>query len=745
MKVLINYNAEEKAYLPIVAGMLKRQGIDAQATSKDLDITQLLALAKSDVVNAQAILCSNEVTLSNLVKMPGKKQATLASFRGSRLNFSVPVIVTNKFSHIRTVKYGKWLLERDIGKIKHWNKTPAQLPFTLLEKDYDFLHAAHILNKCLIVSIDIETTTEGRITCISFTGLIDAAKTVTYVIPFIDFGQEHWDKDRDYIGAIHWMRVICASDVPKMMFNATYDAQYLIRYGAWPNNLVLDVMGMAHSMYSELPKTLDFTTSLWCWDYYQWKHEAEIAKNDNDIRKYWHYCARDSWNTLRCFLYMSSEYPEYAIKNYQMVFKNTYPCLYCSFEGELIDNEERLRKRVDAEQELEKRRTDLRTMAADPNFNPGSPKQVAEFVYDIIGAKPIKGGRGTDAKTFQAISEQHPLLARICDDISIYREKQKEISTYYDFHQWNRRLIYSLGPFATETARFSSRQGNYFTFPLDAKEPEQYGAQIQNIPPYAKSMIIADPGFTGFEADNNKSEARCVAELANSPGLQTVLANTEKDFYKLLAGIFFGIKYEDVTPELRNKVIKRIIHGTNYMMQEDTFIETAGPKQVYEGAALLGIVVTDLKAFARFLLGIYHKRFPEIQEDYKATRNEVLRTGKLVSPMGYTRVFFGNILEDHKIFRSAVAHKPQNLSVTILNKGFWKVYKLCVASNGDLRLKAQIHDSIKGQIRDDKVEYYKPLILEAMNNPVQMPTGRILRIPVDFAVGKTWKQIKEGG
>lgn len=742
MKVLINYGPEDKPYVGIVGGLLKKRGIEAVATPKTYTMTQLLQIAKAPEVGASAILLANEETLQNLVKVSTRKKATLNSFRGSRLNFSAPVIVTNPFTHIRTVNHGKWLLEKDLDKFAHIDKKPIQLAFTVLETPELFRYAEKVLASCLLLSIDIETTTEGRITCVSFTGLLDANTTVTYVLPLIDFGQNHWTEPRLYTQAIQCMQNICANNVPKMMFNNTYDAQYLIRYHAYPNNLVIDVMGMAHSQYSELPKTLDFTSSWLLWDYYQWKHEADNARDEKDIRAYWGYCARDSWNTLRAFLYLSAQFPTYAVKNYQLAYKLTFPCIYCAFEGILIDNVERLKKLEGAKEELEKRRKDLQVMSANPNFNPSSPKQTATFIYDILGAKRLKGD-STDEKVLARVAEQHPLLARVCDDIKVFREKVKEIGTYYEFEQWNNRLVYSLGPFATETSRFSSRSGNWFTVGADGKITS-YGTQIQNIPEYAKSMVIADSGYTLFEADNNKSEARCVAHQANCQKLIDVLDDTEHDFYKVLAGIFFGIKYEDVTKELRNTVIKRIIHGTNYMMGIDTFIQTAGVKQILLGAALLGMPVTDLKKFVGYLLGIYHERFPEVRIGYLETKREVMRTSKLVSPMGHTRYFFGNIIENHKVFRSAVAHKPQNLSVTILNKGFWKVYKLVVDSDGKLRLKAQIHDSNMGQIKDEYVDYYKPLILEAMDNPVQMPTGKTLSIPVDFATGKTWLEVKGG-
>lgn len=751
MRVLVNYSPEEKERLPILGSELKKRNIQAIASNATYGITDLLSAAKKGLVDA--VVCSNEATLANLVQVPTKTTASLAHFRGSRLNFSTPVLIINPLEHLHTVKYGRFVLEKDLAKLAFIKMPPLQCRFKVLETYHAFTEAELIFNDAELISIDIETDDRSRITCISFTGLFGTNKTWTAVIPFIDFGLDHFGDDVGLYGAaIECMQAICQNMVPKMMFNNTYDAQYLIKYGAWPNNLVIDVMGMAHCQYSELPKTLDFVTSLWCYDYYQWKHESALAKKSRDIRGYWGYCAKDSWNTLRACLNMWTQYPEYAVRNYQLTYKLTYPCLYCAYEGVLIDDAARRKVLAEAQAKQERALADLRTMAASPTFNPGSPKQVANFLYDVIGARPLttkkkdKSGnvveiKSTNEKVLKRVQEQHPLLTRIVDDILTYRGEQKAIGTYFTFATLNDRLLYSIGPFAADTARFSSH-GSNFTLVNEEGEWGNYGTQIQNIPDYAKEMIVADEGFDLFEADNNKSEARCVAFLAVCQALKDVLADKERDFYKVLATIFFGLAYEAVSKELRNKVMKRVIHGTNYMMGIDTFIETVGVKEIMEGAALLGMPVQDIRKFVGYLLGIYHKKFTEVQKWYVEIKREILRTGKLVSPLGYTRVFFGDIVNNHKILRGAVAHAPQNLSVGILNKGWWKVYKLVVANPTELRLKAQIHDSVFGQYKKGLREKYEPLILEAMNNPVRVH-GDLLRIPVDFKSGATWKALKD--
>lgn len=729
MKVLINCTKEEKEYLPVVAGLLKNRGHTAVSISETLGITTSQNLAKK--AQANAIIMANETSLANLVNSNGNSAPSLDAFRGSRLNFDIPVIVVNSFNHINTVKWGKWLLEKDLDKLKTLNDPIYQIGYTVCDTKETCDEALCWLSDCALNSIDIETDEHARITCVGITGLSKRSTVRSFLFPFYDFGLDHYAGERERCCyAYGTLRKICLTDVPKCMFNATYDAQYLIRYLAYPRNLIFDVMGMAHSQFSELPKTLDFVTSLHCHDYYYWKNEADISKKSKDIRGYWHYCIKDSWWTLRCLLAIWKQFPTYATRNYQQQFKLTYPSLYCSFEGFLIDEDARIAGRRKAEAALNHALEGMRTASRCKTFNPGSAKQVASFIYDVLGAKRVKE-KSTDKKILARVAEQHPLLARVIESVWEYRINAKAISTYFDFKQWNGRLMFSFSPFATDSARFSCKASNFWC-----------GTQIQNQPEYAKDFLIADEGYVLIEKDNNKSEARCVAFCAPCPGLKLVLGDSTKDFYKALGTIFFGIPYEQVSKELRNKVLKRIIHGTNYMMGVWTFILNVGAKQLYDGAGMLGMKITTLAKFVEFLLGVYHKKFPEVSKHYQEIKREILRTRMLVSPLGYTRYFFGDIIQNHEILRGAVAHEPQNLSVGILNKGFWKAWKICIASNGEFRLKGQIHDSILGQILKGLEEYYNKLLDEAMRNPVTVK-GDTLLIPVDSAFGHSWKSLKD--
>lgn len=755
MQVLVNIGKEDENHLPSFAYALRQRGLEAVSTKKELELGQLLSLAKN--TGCGAILLSNEDTLKHCVS---GSNPTADNWRGSRLNFSTPVIVINKLAHLNTVAHGKWLLDKDLDKLNFLYKRQTPFSFTKLLNVRDFKDVLEDLAGAIAIYYDVETKTIpstepdefGKaeagftyITCASWTGIFENGQLRTYMLPLVDYDGDHWRSNEDYFQALLLLKRINALPVPKCMHNGMYDATHSIIYNAPPLNYTLDTMALAHAEYAELPKDLAFVASYQLFDYINWKNDAEAASKSRDQEKYWAYNAKDTWNGARILVQQLRNAPAYAIRNFQEKFKLTYPALYSNFEGFALDNDLRIKLRSDAQADLKKAQAAIRVQAADPNFNPGSWQQVEKLVYQIFGAVKPKIGKsksGTDEKNLLAVAEQHPILSKITTNILTYRENQKAIGTYYDYLQYKGRLLWALDPFGTESERMACKSSSLWC-----------GTQVQNIPKYAKGMLVADPGYELFEADNKQSEGRTTAYCAQDEALIAALEDAERDFYLTLGTLFFAIPYEEVTEFFRNKVLKKIVHGTNYMMGPGTFIENIGLKVLYETAPKIGYKLVAIptkddpreitvRGFAKLLLDAYHKPFPRIRKWYDELKLEVATTGYITSPLGHVRRCFGDITRDHSMLRGLVAHQPQNLSVTILNKGFWRLYRdFVLKDNGNIRIKAQIHDSILGQVRIGMRDHYAPIILDCMSNPVSIH-GRILKIPVDIKFGKNWKDMK---
>lgn len=766
MKVLINYNQEEKGYLNAMDYLLKKNGHEGVATSRILSMTEINSLAAT--TNCKGVLIGNTGTLKNLV---GGDKPSLDNWRGTRIDLNVTCIVINSLTHFHAVNHGEWLLQKDLDKLKFVGKKRSPFTYTVLKDPAQFQKWLDLAEKALVIGCDIETNQhnmkkneksstkvpcfdvstgdidglgETWITCLGFSMLMPNMSIETCVLPLVEGTEDFWLTDTNYALAIQFMRNMLATGTPKCFHNGLYDCFHLGRYQAWPRNWVLDTMGLSHSQYSELPKTLDFLCSWTLYDYYQWKDEADSTHKAKDYGSYYQYNAKDCWGMVRALVQLLLNGEEWMFTNYRTAFKLVYPSLYGAFEGLRVNNETRANLLKGAMEKKQEELTTIRVMTDNFEFNPGSSKQVSEFIYGVLGAKfppRAKSAGATDKKSRVYVSSQHPLIAMFTDRLDVYNKEAKAISTYYTFLLWKGRLMYSLDPFGTETGRFASRASAGWC-----------GTQIQNQPSYAKYMYEPDPGFIGFEFDYSKAEAVCTAHLAEAQTLIDALYDKSVDFYKRLGNLFFQMKVEDVTDDFRNKVCKKIQHGTNYMMGAETFIDNTGASILMFAAGILGITINAEKSlnkipekemtmpqFAQFLLDSYHTPFPEIKIWWESIRLEVASTSKLVSPTGHVRWFFGNPLKNHKVFRSAVAHQPQNLSVTKLNEGMWKVYQLMKEYPGIIRLKTQIHDSVKLQIRIDKARELVPLIQETITARA-MVKGRMMVIDVDAeAYATCWK------
>lgn len=776
MNVLVNYDPADAKYLKALDYFVRNAGHSASATAKTYDAFDIVEIARK--ANCGAILCSNINTLKNLVQ---DQKPTLSAWRGSRINTSIPIIIVDTLTNIYAKPEGQFLFKKDLAKVSKTIVPPRKFTYSVLRTVETFAKWLTLAKDAIAIGIDIETNQhsmkknsksstkvpcfnadtldiaglgETWITCLSFSILTQQGKLETCVLPLVIGSQDYWDTDADYAQALMFMQSMCAMSAPKVFHNGLYDCFHLIRYNCYPENWCLDTMALSWSWYSELDKDLGFLSSWLLYDHEHWKWLADKEhKSTGNVEEYWKYCAKDTWAMMRDMMELFTIADHWMYTNYKFQFPLVYPSLYSAFEGMKVNNNTRLELMAKAQAEVDKERDKIRVMTDCPNFNPGSPQQNSEFCYQVLGAaRPprSKSAAATGKKERRHIAAQHPMIAMFTDALDNYVINAKAVSQYFKFLQWNGRLLWALSPFGTETSRFASRKSHAWV-----------GAQIQNQPPYAKEMYEPDPGYLLFEIDYSKAEAICTAYLSQCVALILALVEPEldsngekKDFYKVLGELFFGMKYEDVTKEFRNKVLKKIQHGTNYMMGAATFLDNLDDfSVVFLAAEMLGCIITPTpKAsneytavqFAAKLLDSYHIPFPEVSLWWESIRKEVASTHLLVNPHGFIRYFFGDAGKNHAVWRSAVAHVPQSTSVGNLNKGYKRAYDYAASlpDKSILRPKTQIHDSLLGQV---KIEYAMEIIpvLEELLIARQEIYGRQMVIPVDIEVTHTnWKEKK---
>lgn len=175
-------------------------------------------------------------------------------------------------------------------------------------------------------------------------------------------------------------------------------------------------------------------------------------------------------------------------------------------------------------------------------FNLGSPLQVAELFYDILGY-PMSGDKKSVAK-----KEIKPLLKARNDDgtpmypvaqmYSEYKNKDTLLTKFFDnlpdFMYPGGYIFSSFGQISTATGRMSCSKPN----------AQQYPKAITKI-------VVPRPGFVMMDADYSQIEYRVLTALAGNDELAKLFSDPDSDYHTLMASMMYGVPYASVTPKMR--------------------------------------------------------------------------------------------------------------------------------------------------------------------------------------------------
>lgn len=712
---------------------------------------------------------------SDWVRPATRKQITLDDYQGSMLftpREKIPVVVLNPLINLIQVRHATHAAKRFISKLTQPGKwfpqtefkwavaTPANLPELL--RWYE--------QESAIISVDIETLVDDplrRINCVGFCAYFPKThETHAVVIPFTDMF--FWG----------WVRKFADLQQPKVMQNGLYDSLYLLRWNIPVRNWLHDTQHLFHSMFSEYPKRLDFITAYAIRNVRYWKDDGKSG----DLTDYYRYNARDCWATVNSYLSLLNESSEpYVFQNYVQEFPLVFPALSCEIEGFGVDQQQFAIERAKTEQAIVNREKDFQKMIAAPGFNVKSPQQrlrlfaclgLTKLKYSVnekgTEVQTVIGGlASTDKAAMLKAKASTPFNERILTTMTDLSEDYKLINNYLVPEKiWNGRLHYKFNPAATDTGRLNSTASSFWC-----------GYQIQNVPGgvSVKSYLVADPGWLLSEIDKEQAEARCVGYLAGETKLIEVVEGPN-DYHAWNAQAFFGVPYDTIYSNEFKKTInkpirdlsKRTNHGANYNMGARVMLDTMGPKYVSQAKVILRLN-GKLLDVCEFLLARYAATYPRVKGGwYDSLLKEVQLTGRLVSPSGRTRIFFGKPWANKRDMNIAVAHKPQSLQVDLINdefycfwgcqtygvgrrrnwmEGKWEDCDPGMDLRGRVRLKAQIHDSFVFQYRKQFPTIPELVGKNIMNSriPVTDYDGvtRVMFIPVGIAAGATrWSDLK---
>ncbi|MDP5115322.1 MAG: DNA polymerase I, partial [Ilumatobacteraceae bacterium] len=192
------------------------------------------------------------------------------------------------------------------------------------------------------------------------------------------------------------------------------------------------------------------------------------------------------------------------------------------------------------------------------SFNPNSTAQLGKILFEEKGLTPpkkTKTGYSTDAATLEKLRDEWP---EFIDPLMRYREMEKLRGTYGEGLlaevAIDGRIHATFNQTVARTGRLSSDQPNLHNIPTRTEEGRVF-----------RTAFVAAPGCELMVADYNQIELRCIAHLANDPGLIEAFTSGQ-DVHSATAARVFGIAQSDVSYEQRSKA-KMVSYGLAYGME----------------------------------------------------------------------------------------------------------------------------------------------------------------------------------
>ncbi len=356
-------------------------------------------------------------------------------------------------------------------------------------------------------------------------------------------------------------------------------------------------------------------------------------------------------------------------------------------------------------------------VVAGKSFNLNSPTQLREILYEEKGLTPgkkTKTGYSTDAATLEKLRGEWP---EFIEPLLRYREVEKLRSTYGEGLlsevRNDSRIHATFQQAVARTGRLSSESPNLHNIPVRSDEGRVF-----------RTAFVAPKGSQLLVADYNQIELRCIAHLANDPGLVSAFEKGE-DIHTATAARVFHVDPASVTHDQRSKA-KMVSYGLAYGME------------AYGLSQRLAIPVDE----AAVILESYFAAFPSVKK-YMDDAVHAARNA------GYTETLFGRrrpieeLRSDNFRVRQAGERQAMNAAIQGLAADIFKIALVNIDSlleEGGYasRLVLQVHDEVLVEVPDSEREVVGPLVLDAMRDAAS------LRVPleVNAAWGRTWADAK---
>lgn len=525
-------------------------------------------------------------------------------------------------------------------------------------------------------------------------------------------------------------------------------------------NVVDDTMFAQWEVYQEFPKSLGFINSLYS-DNPFWKGDLKKARSGKvDPKVEFEYNAKDCCYTYQGLHALRKELHEKgkgSELHYKFNIALARPYQYASIRGVPYDLK-KAKERIDELQvEHDNVLGELRKECLMMDFNPNSPKQKKELLYEKlklpVKTKLSRNSMGekeeretADYLSLLYLSHEYPhitelsylvKLSKIGKRLSMLKGIVPDKNGYV---RWNFNVV------GTETGRSSGY-----------KSYDGHGPQPQNVSREDRDLFLGsfDGSLLWSKADlegaDSWTQAAQLAHLGHhvlmndlraglKPAQALAIASLVNwDLLSASADEISQHKHVLKTPEgkVRYRVMKAVSHGSAYMMKKNMMHANIFKQSMGE----LYIRPFECEQYQK----AFYQRYP-FPELHEFMRRKMMKGDPLGCCTGNVRHFFGR--RDDATLRQMLAHIPQQLTAytvgVLMLRLFYDRGNRVPSSPSKLIIEPvnQVHDEVDLIFPADQVEHFRETFVKHRDVTLDV-WGQEFKIPFEATYGKSWGEQDE--
>jgi DNA polymerase-1 len=632
------------------------------------------------------------------------------------------------------------------------NQPPKAKVTTTIERFEEFYKA---ILKAPAYSVDTETTSTSIVNmetlCISFSW----GRKNTWVVPLRCKGnKKFWQSNAEKIIRKKLNRVFRKENVCRIAQNFKFDYNVLRVEGFGEVYFEFDTMTAHHIVDECSPYDLEnvanfYGLDLGYWPDSIWKYtprnkKAQFADIPDQV--IWQYTGTDAWATWELGKPNGGLVRTELEKNPNLVrlvnevtFPLSYPLADMEYHGVKLDIEriEKLEKVYQRKLKMITGR--LRVLANKEDFNPFSPKQVIDLLFNKLKMTPrgLTPGRQpkTDADVLEIMlrEERSPKKRTILRLITLARSYRATISRELQglrklAPDGNVRTTYLIP--GTRTGRLSS-----------------IGPDLQNIkrgPEIRNCFTVEDDSLFGG-GDYKAIELRQASLLSGDPEMLNIFEK-DIDFHTFTTAQVRKISEEEVTYEQRARgkavVFGGIMFGRSIQTMADEYdLPYEEVEEMMEGIMELYHVFADWReanvreAREKFYLETaFWKRVRHFPAFEMIADKRLAKVQRMRNQLGRE---FKRMVE--KTVRECYNFRISSPAADWVNKGIIRLHERLREENLKTYCMMQVHDALYLRIFKKEVLYVRQCIKEEMETTLRYKGNR-LKLEFDIEMGRCWDE-----